>query len=94
MTVIFQSFVANVLKQPRLVDLSFTNEIWGAEWYRYANALLGTFRDYTEIDAFSEVQGVRDIVESYVQDTWKMNRRVTFEDQRLGDAAQEGLADR
>ncbi len=36
LTVILQSFVANVLKQPRLVDLSFTNEIWGAEWYRFA----------------------------------------------------------
>ena len=47
--------------------------------YSYANALLGTFRDYTEIDAFSEVQGIRNIVESYVQDTWKMNRRVTFD---------------
>jgi len=47
--------------------------------YSYANALLGTFRDYTEIDAFSEVQGIRDIVESYAQDTWKMNRRVTFD---------------
>ena len=47
--------------------------------YAYANALLGTFRDYTEIDAFSEVQGVRNIAESYVQDTWKLNRRVTFD---------------
>jgi hypothetical protein len=47
--------------------------------YSYANALLGTFRDYTEIDAFSEVVGKRNIVESYVQDTWKLNRRVTFD---------------
>jgi hypothetical protein len=47
--------------------------------YSYANALLGTFRDYTEIDAFSEVQGFRNIFESYVQDTWKMNRRVTVD---------------
>jgi hypothetical protein len=47
--------------------------------YSYANALLGTFRDYTEIDAFSEVIGARYIAESYVQDTWKANRRLTFD---------------
>ncbi len=47
--------------------------------YSYANALLGTFRDYTEIDAFSEVLGNRYIAESYAQDTWKMNRRLTLD---------------
>jgi hypothetical protein len=47
--------------------------------YSYANALLGTFRDYTEIDAFSEVIGKRYIAESYVQDTWKANRKLTFD---------------
>jgi hypothetical protein len=47
--------------------------------YSYANALLGTFRDYTEIDAFSEVIGKRYIAESYVQDTWKANRRLTVD---------------
>jgi hypothetical protein len=47
--------------------------------YAYANALLGTFRDYTEIDAFSEVIGKRYIAESYVQDTWKMNRKLTLD---------------
>ena len=41
--------------------------------------LLGTFRDYTEIDAFSEVIGKRYISEFYVQDTWKANRRLTFD---------------
>jgi carboxypeptidase family protein/TonB-dependent receptor-like protein len=45
----------------------------------YANALLGTFRDYTEIDAYSEVIGKRYIGEAYVQDTWKANRRLTFD---------------
>jgi hypothetical protein len=40
----------------------------------YANALLGTFREYREIDAFSEVVGKRYISEFYVQDTWKANR--------------------
>ena len=47
--------------------------------YSYANALLGTFRDYTEIDAFSEVIGKRYIDEFYAQDTWKLNRRLTFD---------------
>ena len=47
--------------------------------YAYANALLGTFRDYTEIDAFSEVIGKRYIGEAYLQDTWKASRRLTFD---------------
>jgi hypothetical protein len=47
--------------------------------YSYANALLGTFRDYTEIDAFSEVVGKRYISEFYAQDTWKANHRLTFD---------------
>ena len=45
--------------------------------YSYANALLGTFQDYTEIDAFSEVKGKRYISEFYLQDTWKASRRLT-----------------
>jgi hypothetical protein len=47
--------------------------------YSYANALLGTFREYREIDAFSEVIGKRYISEFYVQDTWKANRRLTLD---------------
>jgi hypothetical protein len=47
--------------------------------YSYANALLGTFRDYTEIDAYSEVLGRRFISEFYLQDTWKANKRLTFD---------------
>jgi hypothetical protein len=47
--------------------------------YSYANALLGTFRDYTEIDAFSEVVGKRFINEFYAQDTWKASRRLTVD---------------
>ena len=47
--------------------------------YSYANALLGTFRDYTEIDAFSEVVGKRYINEFYAQDTWKASRRLTVD---------------
>ena len=47
--------------------------------HSYANALIGSFRDYTEIDAFSEVIGKRYISEFYVQDTWKANPRLTFD---------------
>jgi carboxypeptidase family protein len=45
----------------------------------YANALLGTFRDYTEIDAFSEVRGKRLLSEFYAQDTWRATQRLTFD---------------
>ncbi len=47
--------------------------------HSYANALIGSFRDYTEIDAFSEVIGKRYISEFYVQDTWKANQRLTLD---------------
>ncbi|MPY87032.1 MAG: TonB-dependent receptor plug domain-containing protein [Luteitalea sp.] len=47
--------------------------------YSYANALLGTFREYREIDTFSEVKGKRYISEFYLQDTWKASRRLTLD---------------
>jgi hypothetical protein len=47
--------------------------------YSYANALLGSFQNYTEIDAYSEVKGKRLISEFYLQDTWKATRRLTFD---------------
>jgi hypothetical protein len=47
--------------------------------HSYANALIGSFQSYTEIDKFSEVQGRRLIAESYVQDTWKASRRLTLD---------------
>lgn len=47
--------------------------------YGYANALLGYFRDYTEIDNFPEVQARRLLSEWYVQDTWKAHQRVTID---------------
>jgi hypothetical protein len=45
----------------------------------YANALIGSFRDYTEIDAFSEVVGKRLMSEFYVQDTWRATQRLTLD---------------
>ena len=47
--------------------------------YSYANALIGSFREYREIDAFSEVKGKRLLSEFYVQDTWKAHRQLTFD---------------
>ncbi len=47
--------------------------------HAFANALLGSFRDYTEIDAFPEVQARRSLVEWYLQDTWRASERVTLD---------------
>ena len=55
-----------------------TNNPWDTN-YNFANALIGSFQNYTEIDAFSEVIGKRYISEFYVQDTWKVNMRLTLD---------------
>jgi Carboxypeptidase regulatory-like domain/TonB-dependent Receptor Plug Domain len=47
--------------------------------YSYANALLGVFRDYTEVDALPEVQAKRFLLEWYLQDTWKASSRLTVD---------------
>jgi hypothetical protein len=47
--------------------------------HSFANALLGSFRDYTEIDAFPNVQARRSLIEWYVQDTWKASDRITVD---------------
>ncbi|PYQ23396.1 MAG: hypothetical protein DMF79_03860 [Acidobacteria bacterium] len=47
--------------------------------YSFANALIGSFRDYTEIDALPEVKAHRYLAESYLQDTWKLSRRLTID---------------
>jgi hypothetical protein len=47
--------------------------------YSFSNALLGVFRDYTEIDALPEVNSHRYLAEAYVQDTWKATRRLTLD---------------
>jgi hypothetical protein len=47
--------------------------------YSYANALIGSFREYREIDAFSEVNGKRLLSEFYLQDTWRASRRLTLD---------------
>ena len=47
--------------------------------HSFANALLGSFMEYTEIDAFPEVQSRRTHIEWYVQDTWTVAKRVTLD---------------
>ena len=47
--------------------------------HSYANALIGSFANYTEIDAFADVRGRRNIAEFYAQDTWKASRRLTVD---------------
>ena len=47
--------------------------------YSYATALLGNFREYREIDAFSEVIGKRLLSEFYLQDTWRARQRLTVD---------------
>jgi len=47
--------------------------------YAFSNALLGVFRDYTEVDALPEVQAKRFLLEWYLQDTWKASRRLTLD---------------
>jgi hypothetical protein len=47
--------------------------------HSFANVLLGSFREYTEIDAFPEVQSRRLLAEWYLQDTWKASRRLTID---------------
>ncbi len=47
--------------------------------HSFANALIGTFQEYTEIDAFPEVQSRRTHVEWYVQDTWTVAKTVTLD---------------
>ena len=47
--------------------------------HSFANALIGAFRDYEEIDNFPEVQARRWLAEWYVQDTWKANSRLTMD---------------
>src|SRR5688572_15183247 len=46
--------------------------------HSFANALLGSFREYTEVDAIPEVQARRSLLEWYVQDTWRAARNVTL----------------
>jgi hypothetical protein len=45
----------------------------------YANALLGFFNTYTEVTARVDYQPVNKVAEWYVQDNWKVNRRLVLD---------------
>ena len=45
----------------------------------FANQLLGNFRNYLEVNTREPVLLLRTITEAFVQDTWKVNRKLTFD---------------
>ncbi|MCS7314727.1 MAG: carboxypeptidase regulatory-like domain-containing protein [Bryobacterales bacterium] len=45
----------------------------------YANALLGYFQTYTEVTARVNYQPINKVFEWYVQDSWKVNRKLTLD---------------
>jgi len=45
----------------------------------YANALLGYFQTYTEVTARVNYQPINKVLEWYVQDSWKVNRKLTLD---------------
>ncbi len=57
--------------------------------YPYANALLGYFNTYTESTNRTQYSPVTPILEFYVQDSWKVNKKLTLD---LGVRFTAGLA--
>jgi hypothetical protein len=47
--------------------------------HSYSNAILGVFREYTESSSRPPTDGFADIAEGYLQDTWKVNRKLTLD---------------
>ncbi|MGB9605690.1 MAG: hypothetical protein ACPL88_07420, partial [Bryobacteraceae bacterium] len=45
----------------------------------YANALLGYFQTYTEVTARVNYQPINKVMEWYVQDSWKVHRKLTLD---------------
>lgn len=45
----------------------------------YANALLGYFQSYTEVNARVDYHPVNHVLEWFVQDNWKVNRKLTLD---------------
>ena len=45
----------------------------------FANQLLGNFRNYSEVNTRNPVVLLRTMTEAYVQDTWKVNRKLTLD---------------
>jgi len=47
--------------------------------YPYSNALLGVFQQYTESSSRPPTDGLSTIAEGYLQDTWKVGRKLTLD---------------
>ncbi len=47
--------------------------------HSFANALVGTFSTYTEATARAPIDTVMDVIETYVQDNWRVNKRLTLD---------------
>jgi hypothetical protein len=47
--------------------------------YAYSNALLGNFQTYTESSSRPRADARSTIIEGYVQDTWKISRKLTLD---------------
>jgi len=47
--------------------------------HAYANAALGVFREYRESSSRPPTDGFSNIAEGYLQDTWKVNRKLTLD---------------
>lgn len=45
----------------------------------FANQLLGNFRNYSEVNTRNPIVLLRTMTEAFVQDTWKVNRKLTFD---------------
>ena len=45
----------------------------------FANQILGNFRQYTEVNNREPTLGFRYVLDSYVQDTWKVTRKLTLD---------------
>ncbi|MBI3679217.1 MAG: TonB-dependent receptor [Acidobacteria bacterium] len=47
--------------------------------YAYSNALLGLFQSYSESDTRPSNEGRKTVLGWYIQDTWKINRKLTLD---------------
>lgn len=47
--------------------------------YAYSNALLGNFYTYSEVTALVDYWPINHVTEWYVQDSWKVNKRLTLD---------------
>jgi hypothetical protein len=63
--------------------LNFDNDSVGTNpfdtSFGFANAVIGSFSSYVQSNAFVETNAIYNNIEGYVQDTWKVNQRLTLD---------------